>query len=670
MKYLVTGATGFLGRFLVEKLLARRGATVYVLMRRSSADRYTGLVERLGASEERLIPVWGDITRRGVIDAEALTHLTGKIDHVFHLAAVYDMNMTDAQANRVNNEGTANIVALAGALANESKSKPCFHHVSSVAIAGADYEGVFTDDMFDEGQSVRHPYYRTKFQSEGLVREHCTVPWRVYRPGMVVGHSGTGEMDKIDGPYYFFKPIKKIRDTIPKWLPLVGIEGGQMPVAPVDYVVDAMVHIAHKKNLDGRAFFLIQDEPPSAGKMLRIFMRAAHGPDLVRNLPTHEWPASIEHQLKRLAGAMPLADWMEKRLSRTLGVPLSILGYVNNRAVFDDANTRAALKGSGIACPSLEDYAETLWRYWEMHMDCDVHVPEELLRRMAGKVVVITGASSGIGFMASKKLARAGAKVCMIARTPEKLEETREIIEKMGGQAFAYPCDLNKMDAIDACTAKILKDHHHVDVLINNAGHSIRRSVFESLNRFHDYERTMQLNYFGAIRMIFNFLPSMAKRRAGHIINISSIGCLTNVPRFSAYVASKSALDAFSRCLSPEVGSRNISLTTIYMPLVRTPMIAPTKIYDYVPTLTPEQAGDMIVSAILEKPKRIASPLGTTAQISYALWPKVNDFVLHKAFHMFPSSKAARGRKALREADEKPNIPGRVLAALLPGPYW
>ncbi|MBS63368.1 SDR family oxidoreductase [Salinisphaera sp.] len=669
MNYLVTGATGFIGRFLVEKLLARRNATVYVLMRRASADRYAGLCERLGVGEDRLIPVWGDITKRGVIDREALEHLAGSIDHVFHLAAVYDMNMTDAQADKVNNEGTANIVALAGALANESGSKPCFHHVSSVAVAGADYEGLFTDEMFDEGQHVRHPYYRTKFQSEAIVREHCKVPWRVYRPGMVVGHSETGEMDKIDGPYYFFKPIKRIRDNVPKWMPLLGIEGGQMPVAPVDYVVDAMVHIAHKRNLDGRAFFLIQNEPPTAGEMLRIFMRAAHGPDIVRSLPTHEWPANIEHQLKRLAGNIPKAEWLEKRISKRIGVPLSILGYVNNRAVFEDVNTQAALKGSGIHCPRLEDYAETLWCYWEMHMDCDFHVPEKLLRRMQDKVVVITGASSGIGFMTAKKLARAGATVCMIARTPDKLEETRAIVDKIGlGNAYAYPCDLSDMEAIDACTKQILADHHHVDILINNAGHSIRRGVFESLNRFHDYERTMQLNYFGAIRMIFDFLPAMAKRRTGHIINISSIGCLTNVPRFSAYVASKSALDAFSRCLSPEVASRNIDLTTIYMPLVRTPMIAPTKLYDYVPTLTPEQAADMIVCAILEKPKRIASPLGTTAQISYALWPKVNDFVLHKAFHMFPSSKAARGGRS--SEDEKPNIPGRVLAALLPGPYW
>ena len=608
------------------------------------------------------------MTRSGVIDAEATTALTGHIDHIFHLAAVYDMRAAAAQIERVNNVGTANTIALANRLANAAATKPRFHHMSSVAVAGADYEGVFRDTMFDVGQTLDHAYYRTKFESEALVRGHCRVPWRVYRPGMVVGHSQTGEMDKIDGPYYFFKAIRQLRDRVPPWLPLLGIQGGLMPVAPVDYVVAATVHIAHKRGLDGRAFGLIQADPPSAGQMLSLFLTIAHGPGIVYNLNTQEWPAAVEQRLKRMAARLPMAEWLEQRVIDATGVPPTIMGYINNRAVFDDTNTRLALKGSGIRCPRLGDYGEQLWRYWERHLDRQVTVSDRFARRMRDKVVVITGASSGIGFMAAKKMAHAGARVCLIARTPDTLAETRRVIEAMGGRAWDYPCDLSDMTAIDACTRQILADHHHVDVLVNNAGHSIRRSVFESLDRFHDYERTMQLNYFGAVRMIFNLLPSMAKRRSGHIINISSIGCLTNVPRFSAYVASKSALDAFSRCLSPEVSSRNIDLTTIYMPLVRTPMIAPTKIYDYVPTLTPDQAADMVATAIMDKPKRIASPLGITAQISYALWPKVNDFVLHKAFHMFPSSQAARDQHS--NELEKPSIAGRVLAALLPGPYW
>lgn len=667
MKYLVTGGTGFIGRFLAERLLKRRGARVYLLLRRASADKYEDLRDRLGVSEERLIPVWGDITRAGVLDAATKESLAGEIDHIFHLAAIYDMGMSDTTADKVNNEGTRNLVDLANELGGEVR----LHHMSSVAVAGADYQGVFTDEMFDEGQSVKHPYYRTKFESEKIVRERATVPWRVYRPGMVVGDSETGEMDKIDGPYYFFKAIQRLRDHLPKWLPLLGIQGGQMPIAPVDYVADAMDAIAHKtdEQWDGRAYFLIQGQPPTAGEMLAIFMRAAHGPEFVRQLPTQNIPHEWESTLRALASRLPMARALETRLSKVLGVPMSILGFVNNRCEFDDRNTRAALRGTRVKCPPLADYADVLWRFWEMHMDYDVAVPDNLMPRVKGKVVVITGASSGIGFMVAKKLAKGGARVCLVARTPEKLEETRQIISRLGGEAYCYPCDLSDMEAIDVCARRILEEQHHVDVLINNAGHSIRRSVFESLDRFHDYERVMQLNYFAAVRMIMAFLPSMAKRRSGHIINISSIGVLTNVPRFSAYVASKSALDAFTRCISGEVASRNIETSSIYMPLVRTPMIGPTKLYDYVPTLRPEQAADMVVSTVIEKPKRVASPLGTTAQVSYALWPKVNDYVLSKAFHMFPSSAAARGRKS-GEEQERPTVRGMIMAALLPGPYW
>lgn len=666
MRYFVTGGTGFIGRFLIERLLKRRGSRVYVLMRKASAEKYDALLERLGVSEQRLIPVWGDVTRKGITDAATRRKLAGEIDHVFHLAAVYDMSMDDATADLVNVEGTRNLVAFVNGLGGDVR----LHHVSSVAIAGADYDGVFTDDMFDEGQTVRHPYYRTKFESERIVREEANVPWRVYRPGMVLGHSETGEMDKIDGPYYFFKTIQKLRDRLPKWVPLLGIEGGRMPLAPVDYVVDAMDRITHLRNpkWDGRAYFLIQPDAPTAGEMLNIFMRAAHGPEFARYLPTQDVSPEIERTLKKIAGRIPLARILERRLSSALGVPLSILGYANNRAEFDDRNTRAALKGGQVRCPRLEEYAENLWRYWELHMDYDVKVPSHLLPRVENKVVVVTGASSGIGFMTAKKLAKGGAKVCLVARTRSKLEETRDIIAKFGGKAWVYPCDLSDMEAIDVCCERILADHHHVDILVNNAGHSIRRSIFESLDRFHDFERTMQLNYFGAVRMIMDFLPSMAKRRSGHIVNISTLGCLTNVPRFSAYIASKSALDAFSRCISGEVASRNIYITTIYMPLVRTPMIAPTKIYDYVPTLSPEQAADMVVSAVIEKPKRIASPLGTTAQVSYALWPKVNDYILNKAFHMFPSSATARSEGT--EEEQRPTLRGMIMAALLPGPYW
>ena len=202
------------------------------------------------------------------------------------------------------------------------------------------------------------------------------------------------------------------------------------------------------------------------------------------------------------------------------------------------------------------------------------------------------------------------------------------------------------MEDIDRMADEVLMQHGHVDVLVNNAGRSIRRSVALAYDRFHDYERTIQLNYFGAVRLILKLLPSMRERRAGHIINISSIGVQTNPPRFSAYVASKSALDAFSRCVSSEVLDDGVAFTTIHMPLVRTPMIGPTRMYDRFPTLTPDDAGNMICEAIIHKPKRIATPMGTLGQILYAINPKSVDYILNTAYHLFPDSTAAKGEKA------------------------
>jgi NAD(P)-dependent dehydrogenase (short-subunit alcohol dehydrogenase family) len=658
VKYFVTGSTGFIGRFVVERLLARRDAQVHVLIRESSAEKFEALKVRFPDHADRLHAVWGDITTPGLLSGDNKMN-GGAYDHVFHLAAVYDMNMDDETADRVNNEGTRNVVNFVNGLGG----KTILHHVSSVAIAGEDFNGKFTEEMFDEGQELKHPYYRTKFQSEAIVRDECTAAWRIYRPGVVVGSSQTGEMDKIDGPYYFFKTIQRIRDNVPRWLPLLGLEGGRVPVVPVDYVADAMVAIAHKDGLNGKAFFLIQSHQPTVGELIRILLEAAHGPDIAKNFEVPRLPEPMKQLATRLAGRVP--GNLKKRVSDALGVPVSALGYINNKTVFDDKQARAALKGTDIQCPELKDYARKLWEYWELHLDIDVRVPRRALRKLAGKIVLITGASSGIGFITAKKVAAAGGKVLLVARTREKLEETQRIIQKAGGEAHVYPCDLSNMEAIDRMAEQVLSDFGHVDILVNNAGRSIRRAVLESLDRFHDFERTMQLNYFGAVRLILKLLPSMAKRKSGQIINISSIGVLANAARFSAYVASKSALDAFSRCLSAEVKHKSIEITAIYMPLVRTPMIAPTKIYDYVPAWSPEKAGDTVLKAMLDRPKSVATPLGTAASISYALWPKINDFILNKGFQLFPSSSAAKGVR-----EQKPTLEQVVFANVLRGEHW
>jgi len=284
--------------------------------------------------------------------------------------------------------------------------------------------------------------------------------------------------------------------------------------------------------------------------------------------------------------------------------------------------------------------------------------------RVNGKTILITGASSGIGLTTAHRLANAGAHVLLVARTKETLDAVKQEIEASGGKADVFPCDLNDMDSIDAVAQQILSSVDHIDILINNAGRSIRRAVHESTDRFHDFERTMQLNYFGAVRLVMNLLPKMMIRREGHIINISSIGVLANATRFSAYVASKAALDAFSRCLSAEVHSHNIAITSVYMPLVRTPMIAPTKIYKYVPTLSPEQAADLIAYAIVKRPKKVATNLGRLASITYSIAPDINNKLMSIGYNLFPSSSASVGQQ------QKLNWVQKAYARLFPGEHW
>ena len=285
-------------------------------------------------------------------------------------------------------------------------------------------------------------------------------------------------------------------------------------------------------------------------------------------------------------------------------------------------------------------------------------------KKVNGKVALITGASSGIGLTVAKKLASAGAHVLLVSRTEETLKEVQAEIIAAGGTADIFPCDLNDMDAIDQVSKKIIASVDHIDILINNAGRSIRRAVHESVDRFHDFERTMQLNYFGAVRLVLNILPQMMVRKDGHIINISSIGVLANATRFSAYVASKAALDAFSRCLSAEVHSHKIAITSVYMPLVRTPMIAPTKIYKYVPTLSPEQAADLVARAIVKRPKKVATHLGRLASITYSIAPGINNKLMSIGFNLFPSSSASVGKQ------DKLNLVQRAYARLFPGEHW
>jgi NAD(P)-dependent dehydrogenase (short-subunit alcohol dehydrogenase family) len=669
VNYFVTGATGFIGRHLVEELLKRDG-TVYALVREGSRGKVDALAQRLSAADGRIVPVAGDLTQPalGVDTAELPEDV--RIDHFFHLAAVYDIEADEETAQRANVEGTRNAIELAN-----SRDVGRFHHVSSIAVAG-EYRGVFQEDMLDEGQKLPHHYHRTKYESEAMVRRDVEAQTLVYRPGIVVGNSRTGEMDKIDGPYYLFGLLKKMRGALPAWFPLAGPEGGKITIVPVDFVARAIDHIGHLPDADlpGDTYHLVDQEPMTVGEAVNVFARAAHAPQLAMRVDenlTKAVPAPVRAGVM----ALPTVKKIRNQVYRDLGIPPAAMEVRDVKCTFDARDAHRALAGTDIVVPPLDSYAGRLWDYWERNLDPDLFRDRSLASAVKGKRVVITGASSGIGAETAARVGEAGGIVILVARTREKLEEVAEQIRASGGTAHVHPADLSELEDIDRVAREIVDEHGGVDVLVNNAGRSIRRSVARSYDRFHDYERTMQLNYFGALKLILAFMPGMRERKSGHIINVSSIGVQTNTPRFSAYVASKSALDAFARCAAPECVADNVKFTTVYMPLVRTPMIAPTDIYKAFPTLTPEEAGKMLTDAMIDKPKRKASRLGTFGEVLYSLSPSTVDIILNTAYNLFPDSTAAKkgddGQPALPTGqDDEMSTEAVAMAYLLKGVHF
>ncbi len=667
MGYLVTGATGFVGGQLVRRLLAEHTGPIHCLVREASVATLEQRIRDWGTTKHRIKPVVGDLTAEGCgLDEATLAGLADDVDHVFHLAAIYDVTASAEALAATNVEGTRHLLEILPALAPTR-----LHHVSSIAVAGT-YPGEFTEEMFEEATGLDHPYFATKHASERLVREDCeAVPWRVYRPGIVVGDSRTGETDKADGPYYAFKLLQRLRQVLPPWVPLLGPDGPTLDLVPVDFVVDALDHIAHldDPDLDGQAFHLTDPDPRRLGEIVDLLADEA---GLSRPRLHLDVSPLSRAPFDRLVGDTPLLAPMRRALLERVGIPDQLVAMAAWPTTFDTTAADKALAGSGIEVPPLEAYIGRLWTHWERHLDTDRKRPRVTLRRdlegvIRGKVVLVTGASEGIGREVARQSAAAGAHVALVARTRSKLEALRDELVEVGGSASVHPADLSEPDDVARMADEVLEELGGVDVLVNNAGRSIRRSVRLSFDRFHDIERTISLNYLGAVRLLLALLPRMLEHGDGHIINVSSIGVQTNVPRFSAYVASKDALDAYSRCIASEVVDDGVRITTVYMPLVRTKMIAPTKLYDRVPAISPDRAGEMVCEAMIDRPKRVATALGTIGEVSYAAAPKLVDRVLHVAYRLFPDSAAAQGGA---DGQEQLTGEGLAFARILRGVHW
>ncbi len=661
MSIFLTGATGLIGRHLVEVLLRDTDADVHLLVREASLPKLDALIEKWPSDARgRVHPVVGDLDAPSLgIDKTWINEHAGEIDHFFHLAALYDLSASAADNARSNVYGTRHAVDAAGDM-----EAGCFHHVSSIAIAGR-YDGVFREDMFDEGQELPTAYHRTKFESERIVREENDVPWRVYRPSIVVGNSWTGEMDKVDGPYYLFPILRRLKSLVPPFVPLMTPDIGDTNIVPVDYVAEAIAHLGLLPGLDGRAFHLTNPAPQRVVDVWNAFASAAGAPQITVAVDRRVM-GLIPDEFYDVALRGKALRPFRKLTTEPFGIPDEVVGELALAPVFDSSESRRLLAAASIDPPEVEDYAGRLWEYWDQHMaPVRTHVGRKQKAALNGKVALVTGASSGIGKATALKIAAAGGVPLLVSRTREKLEEVQHEIEEQGGTAHVYPCDLSDLEAIDQLVKDVTADHQ-VDILINNAGRSIRRSVALSYDRFHDFERTMHLNYFAPVRLTLGILPGMVEQGSGSVVNVTTIGVTTLVPRFSAYIASKSALDAFSQVINSEMISDKVLISSIRMPLVRTPMIAPTRSYDYFPAIQPEQAADMIIGAIVDRKRTVDTKVGSVSQFLHATTPRFADRVKHLGYNVFPDSRAAIG-DATNRTDSQGTIEQRVVAALLRG---
>ncbi|MGU3431675.1 SDR family oxidoreductase [Actinomycetes bacterium M1A6_2h] len=650
---LVTGGTGFLGRGVLTRLLHDApDACLHVLVRAASVGKVP--------THDRVAAVIGDLTEPGL----GLTpdSLPDRIDDVIHLGAVYDLRAGEEQA-ATNIEGTRAVVEVALA------TGATLHHISTIAVAG-DTTGTFRESDFERGQRFPTPYHRTKFEAEKTVRETPGLSWRIYRPSAVVGDSVTGEIDKIDGPYYLFGLIASLA-KLPNRFPMAIPSLGSTNMVPVDYVTAAIVALALKPGLDGRTFHLGSPRPQPIREVYSALARAAGAPDVRADLPGK--PAE-----KFLHSSNSAVSTVRTIALRRFGIPSVMADALTFPFVFDTTETDRELHGTGIEVPELESYAPTLWKYWAQNLDPLRARHQDPSGPLVGRHILVTGGSSGIGRATSIAAARKGAVLFLLARGGDELTRTVQDIRAFGGSAYGYVCDITDSESVDHTVDSILREHDHVDMLVNNAGRSIRRSLLRSTDRLHDFERTMAVNYFGAVRLILALLPHMTERKYGHVVNISSAAVQSHAPRFAAYVGSKSALDGFTEVAAAETLGDGITFTTIHMPLVATPMIAPTEDGNAGPIATPEKAAAMVIRALVERPKRIDVPLGTFGEWGAIVGPRTKDRVMHQFFRAFDDSAAAKGEATHDDYAVKPTpakditVPKvvRRIGRLVPGAHW
>tara|TARA_R110001592_G_scaffold61350_4_gene186951 strand:- start:7159 stop:9162 length:2004 start_codon:yes stop_codon:yes gene_type:complete len=603
---LITGATGFLGKYLVEALL-KMNQELTLLVRNPESTSIKQLVEQWqGSRNESSIKLLKfDLTIENlVLDDHCLLK---DFDHVYHLAAIYDLSSSKSDMLNTNVEGTRRLLSRL----SRDAFKGCFHFVSSIAVAG-NYEGRFDELMFDEGQVHTHAYHLSKYQSEELVREQKLLndfSVRIYRPSAIVGHSITGHIDKIDGPYYLFLVISAIKRWLPSKVPLVLPKTKvTIDIVPVDYVVNSLVFISQlPENAlpEGQFCFHLSDpNTPSLSDVFATVLSVSDGPSIGLSVPVDNASKFVFAKQFKMIRNLQAVHIIKREILKSLDIPEHIFEALMPKLDFEAQKTLSILKGQAISPPEFKLYAGGLWEYYRKNLDPEKNRLKQAKKIFNNKRILITGGSSGIGYESAKMAYSFGAKVILVARDEDKLKRCQLDIKQSGndsGSIDIFSCDLSDLESCDELVQKIKSTYGTVDILFSNAGRSIRRSISKSQGRFHDLERTMQLNYFGAARLILGLLPGMIEQGGGQVIHSSSMGTISATPRFGPYMASKIALDTLMDSMAAEFANKNIIFSVIKFPLVQTPMVAPTSEFKNSKLTSPEKAAMMFVDAVIDK---------------------------------------------------------------------
>lgn len=603
-RYLITGSTGLIGRELVERLIDRGGKLV-LLVRSGSIERNAELfdswrlrAERRSASIE-VRP--GDVTRPGL----GLDEDLDRIDHVYHLAGYYDVAGDTERMQSVNVEGTRHLLEAL----ERAKFDGVLHHVSSVAVAG-NFAGEFAEDSLDQGQGFDHPYHRSKYDAEQLVRE-SSLRYHIYRPSAVVGHSRTGAMDRVDGPYFLFKAVQKLGYALPGWFPMVGWTHEPVNMVPVDWVAAVLDVVGHQPDHDGETFHVVDPEPLTMPQLFNQLADIAGAPKIAK---VFGGKSKLLPGAREMLANLGATKFLREQLMSDFDIPVEVSIAKNGDVRFATTNLLNAIDGAGIDCPRPETYLPALWHYWALHLDPDRDATLRWKDAFDGKTVLITGASSGVGESLARQCAHVGALVICVARREELLQELTTEIEAAGGRADYVVADLADPEAVDTLIDEVLQRHGHIDVLVNNAAKSIRRSIEESYERVHDFERLMRLNYLSPVQLCLGFLPGMVAAGGGHIVSVLTAGANLPSPRFAAYTASKAALGQFTDTLSAEYLHHGVHTTSAYLSWVATPMMTATDKYaekaKREDIMTPDRAAAWIMDGVAQRKRKLFN--GTT----------------------------------------------------------